>query len=57
MNHPIAIRYQRGRGENVNWEQPFEKIEIGEIHELKKGNKVAILSTGTIGNNVTKALT
>ena len=57
MNHPIAIRYPRGRGENVNWEQPFEKIEIGEIHELKKGNKVAILSTGTIGNNVTKALT
>ena len=57
LNHPIAIRYPRGRGENVNWEQPFEKIEIGEIHELKKGNKVAILSTGTIGNNVTKALT
>lgn len=56
LNHPIAIRYPRGRGENVNWEQPFEKIQIGEIKELKKGTKVAILSTGTIGNNVTKAL-
>ena len=57
LNHPIAIRYPRGRGENVNWEQPFEKIQIGKIHEQKKGSKAAILSTGTIGNNVTKALT
>ena len=56
LNHPIAIRYPRGRGENVNWQQPFEKIEIGKIKELQKGTKVAILSTGTIGNNITKAL-
>ncbi|MCK6608649.1 MAG: 1-deoxy-D-xylulose-5-phosphate synthase [Flavobacterium sp.] len=56
LNHPIAIRYPRGRGENVNWEQPFEKIEIGKIKEFQKGTKVAILSIGTIGNNVTKAL-
>ena len=56
LNHPIAIRYPRGRGEIVNWEQPFEKIQIGKIKELKKGIKVAVLSTGTIGNNVTKAL-
>jgi 1-deoxy-D-xylulose-5-phosphate synthase len=56
MQHPIAIRYPRGRGENVNWQQPFEKIEIGKIKQLQKGTKVAILSTGTIGNTVTKAL-
>ena len=56
LNYPIAIRYPRGRGENVNWEQPFEKIEIGKIVALQKGSKVVILSTGTIGNNVTKAL-
>lgn len=56
LNHPIAIRYPRGRGENVNWEQPFEKIEIGKIKELHKGSKVAIFSTGTIGINITKAL-
>lgn len=56
LNHPIAIRYPRGRGENVNWEQLFEKIEIGKIEKLQKGNKVAVFSTGTIGNNVTKAL-
>ena len=56
LNHPIAIRYPRGRGENVNWEQPFEKMEIGKIVTLQKGSKVVVLSTGTIGNNVTKAL-
>jgi 1-deoxy-D-xylulose-5-phosphate synthase len=56
INQPIAIRYPRGRGEIVNWQQPFEKIEIGKSKLLKKGTKIAVLSTGTIGNNVTKAL-
>jgi 1-deoxy-D-xylulose-5-phosphate synthase len=54
--HPIAIRYPRGRGENTDWQKPFEKIEIGKARQLKQGSKVAILSTGTIGNNVIKAL-
>ena len=56
LNHPIAIRYPRGRGEIVHWQQPFEKIEIGDATTLRKGSKFAVLSTGTIGNNVTKAL-
>ncbi|WP_374107737.1 1-deoxy-D-xylulose-5-phosphate synthase [Flavobacterium channae] len=56
LSHPIAIRYPRGRGENVNWKQPFEKIEMGKIKTLQKGSKIAILSTGTIANNVSRAL-
>jgi len=56
LQHPIAIRYPRGRGENVNWQQPFTEIEIGKSAQLQQGASVAILSTGTIGNNVTKAL-
>ena len=56
VNHPIAIRYPRGRGEIVDWQKRFEKIEIGKITELQKGTKIAVFSTGTIGNNVTKAL-
>ena len=56
LNHPIAIRYPRGRGNINNWKQPFEKIEIGKASQLKKGSKIAILSTGFIGNNVTLAL-
>ena len=60
LNHPIAIRYPRGRGEIVDWKKNhfgnYNKIEIGLAKCLKNGNKIAILSTGTIGNNVTKAL-
>ena len=57
LQHPIAIRYPRGRGENLNWLQPFKAIEIGKACQLQKGDSVAVLSTGTIGNNVIKALT
>jgi len=56
LEHPIAIRYPRGRGEKIDWLQPFEPIEIGKAHQLTGGSQVAILSTGTIGNNVIKAL-
>ncbi len=56
LNHPIAIRYPRGRGTTVNWQKPFQKIEIRKAHLLKSGTKVAVLSTGFIGNNVTLAL-
>jgi 1-deoxy-D-xylulose-5-phosphate synthase len=56
LNHPIAIRYPRGRGQIADWQKPYEKIEIGEADCLKKGSKAAVLSNGTIGNNVTLAL-
>lgn len=55
LQHPIAIRYPRGRGENTHWQQPFEKISIGKSKMLQKGSKVAVVSTGTIGTNATKA--
>ncbi len=55
LKHPIAIRYPRGRGSIVDWQRTFQKIEIGEAHLLKEGNKIAVLSTGFIGNNVTLA--
>jgi 1-deoxy-D-xylulose-5-phosphate synthase len=56
LSYPIAIRYPRGRGEIIDWQQPYEKIEIGKAKYLKEGTTTAILSTGTIGNNVTSAL-
>lgn len=58
LKHPIAIRYPRGRGKNVDWKFPsdFQKIELRKAQKLKKGKKVAILSTGTIAYNVTAAL-
>ncbi len=56
LHHPIAIRYPRGRGVTLDWEQPFEKIEIGKGTRLKKGKHLAVLSIGTIANNVTEAI-
>ncbi len=55
LPHPIAIRYPRGRGKIVDWQKPFEEIEIGKAHLLKKGKATAVLSTGFIGNNVSLA--
>lgn len=60
LEHPIAIRYPRGRGVTTDWEtnyfKNYKKIEIGKAKLLKSGSKTAILSTGTIGNNVSLAL-
>jgi 1-deoxy-D-xylulose-5-phosphate synthase len=60
LEHPIAIRYPRGRGVTKDWETShlgkYKIIEIGKAKCLKNGSKVAVLSTGTIGNNVTLAL-
>jgi 1-deoxy-D-xylulose-5-phosphate synthase len=61
LDHPIAIRYPRGRGKYPNSEfqvlkKSFQKIEIGKAHLLKNGSKTAVLSTGFIGSNVSLAL-
>ncbi|KFF06958.1 1-deoxy-D-xylulose-5-phosphate synthase [Flavobacterium reichenbachii] len=60
LNHPIAIRYPRGRGVIPDWEVKnfghYESVKIGEGKCLKTGTKTAVLSTGTIGNNVTQAI-
>jgi 1-deoxy-D-xylulose-5-phosphate synthase len=55
LNHPIAIRYPRGRGVTVDWQKPFKVIEIGTGKCLKQGTKTAVISSGTIGNNVIEA--
>ena len=61
LNHPIAIRYPRGRGKFADFKKQiskskFQKIEVGRAHLLKSGTKIAVLSTGFIGNNVSLAL-
>jgi 1-deoxy-D-xylulose-5-phosphate synthase len=60
LNHPIAIRYPRGRGVTLDWQKnhfgKYKKMEIGKANCLKKGSEIAVLSNGTIGNNVTLAL-
>nr|WP_317632078.1 1-deoxy-D-xylulose-5-phosphate synthase [uncultured Flavobacterium sp.] len=54
IDFPLAIRYPRGRGFNINWQNKFEIFDFTTSHILNKGEKVAVLSTGTIGNLVLK---
>lgn len=56
VKHPTAIRYPRGRGKILDWKKPFEEIEIGSSRCLKEGEKIAILSLGSIQTNVAEAL-
>ena len=56
LEHPIAIRYPRGRGVTPNWKSPFEAIEIGTGVQLEQGEDLAILSIGAISNAVTEAI-
>lgn len=49
LDLPIAIRYPRGRCTMTDWKQPFEKIAIGDVRLLNRGNRIAVLSIGTIG--------
>lgn len=52
LDFPLAIRYPRGRGVTLDWQQPFEKLEVGKGQCVKKGTEVAILSIGHIGNTI-----
>ncbi|MFV0249000.1 MAG: 1-deoxy-D-xylulose-5-phosphate synthase [Tenacibaculum sp.] len=56
LKNPIAIRYPRGKGKIAKWQLPFKEISLGKGLLLKKGNKIAILTIGTIADNVTQAL-
>jgi len=56
LEHPIAIRYPRGRGFLSSWEHPMNQISLGIGTRLKKGSEVAILSIGTMAHNVEQAL-
>lgn len=56
LDHPIAIRYPRGRGIHTNWKKPYNIIEIGKGVTLKEGKDIGILSIGFIGTIVTEVL-
>jgi 1-deoxy-D-xylulose-5-phosphate synthase len=53
---PFAIRYPRGNGVIPDWEQPFEKLEIGKGRVIREGDEVAILTIGHVGNFALQAI-
>ena len=56
LKNPIAIRYPRGYGSIIDWQLPFKEIKIGKGVCLRKGEKTAILSIGTISTNISEAI-
>ena len=56
VNHPISIRYPRGQGVLLDWETPYEEIHIGKGRRIVKGDEIAILSFGHVGNYALEAI-
>jgi 1-deoxy-D-xylulose-5-phosphate synthase len=53
---PSVIRYPRGIGEGVEWEnKPFEMVEVGRGELLREGSDVAILAVGPMANVALRA--
>lgn len=46
---PFSIRYPKGTGFLEHWHTPFRELEIGKGRCLIEGEKVAIISIGSIG--------
>ena len=54
---PFALRYPRGNGAGVAWrDEPFAAMEIGRGRCLKEGERIAVLTIGTVGNFASEAI-
>jgi len=56
LKSPLVIRYPRGRGVKLNWRQEFKVVEFGKGSLLKSGSKLAVISIGSIAENVRFAI-
>lgn len=56
LDLPIFIRYPRGTGKILDWQQPFKNIEIGKGKIIKEGEEIAVLTIGTIALNASEAI-
>jgi 1-deoxy-D-xylulose-5-phosphate synthase len=56
LKNPMAIRYPRGRGVRLDWKQEFRKLEIGKGEILREGTDLAVISVGSIAENVKLAI-
>lgn len=56
-NHgPFSIRYPRGCGCVVDWQQPMQAIPLGQSRQLSEGTDLAVLTIGTIGIQTARAV-
>ena len=53
---PFAIRYPRGNGKEVQWQNEMQQVAIGRGEKLSNGSDVAVLSLGPIADEVQLAI-
>ena len=56
VSTPWAIRYPRGNGSILDWQQPMKALPVGKGEQLSDGTDVAILTIGPIASEVTAAI-
>lgn len=56
LDGPIAIRYPRGSGKELDWRCPMRELPIGKGEKLCDGSDVTVLSIGPLASEVTKAI-
>ena len=56
LEQPLAIRYPRGYSQLKKLSFDFEEVTLGKGSCLKEGGPIAILSVGTIAENIQAAL-
>jgi len=54
-NGPFVIRYPKGQGVIIDWQQQMQELKIGKAQLIRKGIDAVVLSIGHIGNSVIKA--
>lgn len=53
---PFVIRYPRGKGELKDWRNEMRELPVGKGQQLTEGKDAAVLSIGSIGYEVKKAI-
>lgn len=53
---PFVIRYPRGRGNLVDWENEMQEVEVGKGRKMKDGTDLAVITLGPIGQVVKRAV-
>ncbi|MCM1021521.1 MAG: 1-deoxy-D-xylulose-5-phosphate synthase [Muribaculum sp.] len=54
--NPFSIRYPRGSGRLLEWENEMHEVEIGKGEKLIDGDRVAVVAIGTMVNVAQKAV-
>ena len=53
LNGPVAVRYPRGTAGDAQVENDMIQLELGKAKHIREGEKIAILSFGTLLGNAT----